>query len=130
MVVTVIVYEHARRCHSGSIRCLAGANARLEPRQKHKETQVLVGDRRQPIVLPEQEKRLENPRAMQKGPKLALQLLGFDLSRPVNPTNHNIMQGRCHICPRNRDKKVRTRCISCQRSCCGEHSAVICQIWS
>jgi len=79
------------------------------------------------LVLPEQEKRMENPQAMQKGPKLALQLLGFDISKPADPTTLNKTQGRCHICPRNRQKKVRTRCSTCQRSCCGEHSAVIYQ---
>lgn len=79
------------------------------------------------LVLPEQEKRLKNPQAMQKGPKLALQLLGFDTTKSVDPTTLNNTQGRCHICPRNRDKKVRTRCSTCQRSCCGEHSTVICE---
>jgi len=77
------------------------------------------------LVLAEQEKRLNNPHAMQKGPKLALQLLGFGIPTP-GPTAPNKTQGRCYICPRIHDKKTRTRCITCHRFCCGEHSAVEC----
>ena len=79
------------------------------------------------LVLPEQQRRLQNPRALQAGPKLALQLLGFNTNPPLaQVASTGAVQGRCHVCARNKDRKVRTRCTVCDRFCCSEHSAITC----
>src|SRR5277367_2349507 len=77
------------------------------------------------LVLPEQQRRLQNPRALQARPKLALKLLGFNVNPPqaqAAPTG--TVQGNCHVCSRNKDRKVRTRCMTCERFCCSDHSAI------
>jgi hypothetical protein len=63
------------------------------------------------LVLPEQMRRFENPRAMQ-GVKKALEFLRFK-STPLVPAPSVSAQGRSHVCPRNIDRKVKTRCIAC-----------------
>src|ERR1043165_7253314 len=78
------------------------------------------------FVLPKQMRRFENPRAMQKGAKKALELLRFK-STPLVPAPSVSAQGRCHVCPRNIDRKVRTPCSACNRHCCSDHSKVICE---
>ena len=78
------------------------------------------------LVLPEQIRRFENPRAMQKGANKALELLGFQ-STPEVPAASVGGPGRCHVCPPNYDRKVRIRCNTCNRHCCSDHSKVICE---
>ena len=82
------------------------------------------------LILPQQQRRIENPRALQVGPKLALQLLGFNLNPGPAAIAVTGVQGRCHVCPRSKDRKVRTRCIICQKFCCAEHSAITCDTCS
>ena len=48
------------------------------------------------LILPQQQRRLENPRALQAAPKLALQLLGFNLNTHVAQMESTSVQGRCH----------------------------------
>ena len=78
------------------------------------------------LILPQQQLRLENPRALQTGPKLDLRLLGFNINTHVQQVESSSVQGRCHMCPRNKDKKVRIRYVVCNRFFCGEHCAITC----
>ncbi|CAG4937507.1 unnamed protein product [Parnassius apollo] len=36
-------------------------------------------------------------------------------------------QGRCGFCPRNRDRKSKTRCTKCKIPICLEHQVKVCQ---
>ena len=38
----------------------------------------------------------------------------------------NKSSGRCHLCLRNKDRKVRTKCTNCTKFTCPEHSVKIC----
>lgn len=80
------------------------------------------------LILPLQLRRIENPKSLQRGPKLALQLLGFNIDNSQQQQLRTPMgaQGRCHVCPRNRDRKVRNRCTKCHRYCCAEHCSTTC----
>jgi len=95
-------------------------------RGKNTKRRTFLSELANSLVLPEQERRLQNPQAVQKGPKLALQLLGFEIPKAVRAAAATNTQGRCHACPRNLDKKVRSRCDVCQRACCREHSVITC----
>ena len=44
----------------------------------------------------------------------------------VEPTKKQ--QKRCGICPAKRDRKTRTKCSSCSRFICGEHTVVCCVV--
>lgn len=38
--------------------------------------------------------------------------------------------GRCSICPRERDRKVKQKCVNCQKVVCVDHSDVVCKTCS
>ena len=81
------------------------------------------------LVLPQQERRLRNPRMLQKGVRSALQTLGFSVPGLQNPSGVSVstnMRKRCHLCERQRDRKVTTSCSQCQQSTCSEHSHLFC----
>ena len=60
--------------------------------------------------------------------KQAMKAIGIQISQPVLNAGAigPIRQGRCHLCPRARDKKSRSRCYRCHNFACSEHSMVKC----
>src|SRR5277367_1348780 len=68
------------------------------------------------LVLSKQNRRLNNPKSMQKDVKMCMDLLGFIVNVPVLDVPIHRGQRRCCICPRNRDRKVTTSCSKCGRA--------------
>jgi Transposase IS4 len=76
------------------------------------------------LVKPEISRRAENPATLRQQIKAAMSLLGF-----VTETEFGRMkekpssgQARCHLCPRQKDRKVRKFCDNCSNAVCGDHS--------
>lgn len=81
------------------------------------------------LVQAQIERRRDNPRAMQKGVRSAFQALGIPLSLSSLQSEEGepTRKQRCHICPREVDRKVKQKCYVCSLPTCSEHSAVHCK---
>ncbi|CAF1291691.1 unnamed protein product [Rotaria sordida] len=75
------------------------------------------------------ERRQHQPQALQKGVRIAMQAIGLTVatSQP-NTVSTDTAKQRCHLCPRERDRKVVTHCSSCNIPCCPDHHKVICTV--
>jgi hypothetical protein len=73
-------------------------------------------------------RRRQQPQAMQRNVRLALQAIGLPLTTPLPDDTIPIsgIKQRCRLCSRGRDRKVITHCASCHASCCPDHHKVIC----
>lgn len=59
--------------------------------------------------------------------KQAMRAVGAEVPQTSAPSVAGpIRQGRCHLCPRARDKKSRSRCHTCTNFACTEHSIFRC----
>ena len=57
--------------------------------------------------------------------------MAFVKGRPVKKAKQDtqtaaVSKGRCHTCPRNKDKKTNIRCNLCSQFVCGEHATKCC----
>ncbi|CAF1049694.1 unnamed protein product [Rotaria sordida] len=77
------------------------------------------------------ERRQHQPQALQKRVRIAMQAIGLTVatSQP-NTVSTDTAKQRCHLCPRERDRKVVTHCSSCNIPCCPDHHKVICTVCS
>ncbi|CAF4464602.1 unnamed protein product [Rotaria sp. Silwood2] len=77
------------------------------------------------------ERRQHQPQALQKGVRIAMQAIGLTVatSQPITVSTDTAKQ-HCHLCPRERDRKVVTHCSSCNIPCCPDHHKVICTVCS
>ena len=66
-----------------------------------------------------------NPRVMQRGVPLAMRLLGVSIPPPNTRSTDG--KGRCHLCPRASDRKVKTVCGNCNQPSCPRHLHNLCQ---
>ncbi|CAF1509660.1 unnamed protein product [Adineta ricciae] len=71
--------------------------------------------------------RRQQPHALQQNVRIAIQALGLTgtTSHPVIVSASTGKQ-HCHLCPRERDRKVHTHGSSCNAPCCPVHHTVIC----
>lgn len=73
------------------------------------------------------DRRRQQPQAMQRDVRLAMQAIGVPLITSSSDAGSVIgVRQRCRLCSRERDRKVITRCASCHSSCCPDHYKVIC----
>ena len=93
---------------------------------KKQKRRLFLRDLANMLVLPQQERRLSNPRMLQKGVKSALQTLGFSVAPQTQSVSTTSMRKRCHLCERQRDRKVSTFCSQCHQATCSEHSQLFC----
>lgn len=70
--------------------------------------------------------RRQNPYAFQRGVRLAMSILDTTIASPVKTKSADGKRRRCHLCPRQRDRKVATTCSTCHFSCCPDHHEIIC----
>ena len=77
------------------------------------------------------DQRRHQPQAFQKNVRIAIQAIGLTVttSQPNTVSTATVKQ-RCHLCPRERDRKVITHCSSCNVSCCPDHHKDICTMCS
>lgn len=55
------------------------------------------------------------------------EILGLQNDHQVRPIEQgNMLQRRCNLCPRTRDRKTKTRCSICHRHICDEHRSRHC----
>ena len=73
------------------------------------------------------DRRQHQPQALQKNVLVAMQAIGLTVttSHPTIVSTATTKQ-RCHLCPRERDRKVMTHCSSCNAPCCPDHHKVVC----
>jgi len=72
-------------------------------------------------------RRRQQPQAMQRDVRLAMQAIGLPLITPsFDAESVTGVKQRCRLCSRERDRKVITRCASCHIPCCPDHHKVIC----
>ena len=71
--------------------------------------------------------RRQNPAAIQRNVRLAMQNLGFVVDNSTAVVSKAGVRQRCHLCPRVRDRKVVTCCSNCKRACCPDHQKIICR---
>ena len=77
------------------------------------------------------DRRGHQPEALQKNVRLALQVIGIVVTTSQSNTVSEVtVKKRCHLCPRERDRKVITHCASCGIPCCPDHHKVICTMCS
>jgi hypothetical protein len=71
--------------------------------------------------------RCQNPQAIQRNVRLAMQAIGLSIAGSV-PAAVSKASGkqRCRLCSRERDRKVVTRCANCHVPCCSDHHKIIC----
>jgi hypothetical protein len=83
------------------------------------------------LIQSQLDRRQHQPQALQKGVRIAIQAIGLTIaaSQP-NTVSTAIAKQRCHLCPRERDRKVVTHCSSCNIPCCPDHHKVICTVCS
>ena len=77
------------------------------------------------LTKPWMMQRASNPRVMQRGVPLAMKLLGVSIPPPT--TRRPDGKGRCHLCPRASDRKVKTVCENCDQPSCPRHLHNLCQ---
>ena len=53
-------------------------------------------------------------------------ILKIEVPVLVQHDEGNKSQGRCCLCSRNKDRKSKTRCATCNKFVCDEHKVVIC----
>jgi hypothetical protein len=63
----------------------------------------------------------------QRSVRLSMQVIGLTApaSLPISPLAR-VARQRCRYCPRERDRKVVTRCVECHAPCCPDHQRVFC----
>jgi hypothetical protein len=72
-------------------------------------------------------RRRQQPQAIQKDVRLAMQAIGQTITTPQSDKiSATDVKRRCQLCSRERDRKVITRCASCSIPCCPDHHKVIC----
>ncbi|KAG8257123.1 hypothetical protein J6590_055508, partial [Homalodisca vitripennis] len=73
------------------------------------------------LARPHMERRLETnlPKELKATIKAILHI--EDPQLPLNPPAKLAKQARCHLCPRCKDKKVKTVCSKCRKPTCGDH---------
>ena len=76
------------------------------------------------LVEPLIRRRLNNPAHLRRPIIDAIQLLELDQEeeRSAGPSKTPRKQGRCYMCPREKDKKTRKFCDNCYKPTCPEHS--------
>ena len=78
------------------------------------------------LVVPLIRRRVDNPAQLRRPIMDAIQLLELDSgeleTRSERPPPANRTQGRCHLCPREIDRKTRKFCDKCHRPACPAHS--------
>jgi hypothetical protein len=75
------------------------------------------------------DRRRQQPQAIQKDVRLAMQAIGQIITTPQsNKVSTTDVKRRCQLCSRERDQKVITRCASCSIPCCPDHHKVICSM--
>ena len=72
-------------------------------------------------------RRRQNPAALQRNVRIAMQSLGFPIVDSTTVVSKAGVKQRCHLCPRVRDRKVVTCCSSCKKACCPDHQEIICR---
>ncbi len=79
------------------------------------------------LVQSHLDRRRHQPQTLQKNVRIAMQAIGLTgtTSQP-NTVSAATVKQRCHLCPRERDRKVITHCSSCNIPCCPDHHKVIC----
>ncbi|CAF4192844.1 unnamed protein product [Rotaria sp. Silwood2] len=80
------------------------------------------------LVDPYLNRRRQQPQALQKEVRLAMQTIGLPIITSTFPENASagVVKRRCQLCSREQDRKVITHCTSCNISCCPDHHKVIC----
>jgi hypothetical protein len=83
------------------------------------------------LVQSHLDRRRHQPQALQKNVRIAIQAIGLTVttSQPTIAPTATVKQ-RCHLCPRERDRKVVTHCSSCNAPCCPDHHRVLCTMCS
>lgn len=84
------------------------------------------------LIREQLEHRSQHPEGLQEPVRCALQSLGFPGALPQKPVARqnstapiDKKRKRCHLCSRNHDRKVATRCSVCAEAVCPEHSSSI-----
>lgn len=95
-------------------------------RGKHNKRRLFLKELGRALVQQHIERRLENPRALQRGVRAALSAIGIEI-QPAQVAGPNRQERkRCAFCTRERDRKTPIVCVNCQMHCCPEHQIVIC----
>ena len=81
---------------------------------------------RRSLVDPHLNQRYQNPYAVQRNVRLAMQSLGLSITSPITTRTGVSGKQRCHLCSRLHDRKVATRCSTCHFPCCPDHHKIIC----
>ncbi|KAG8334202.1 hypothetical protein J6590_108635 [Homalodisca vitripennis] len=79
------------------------------------------------LVKPFLEERLEVT-TLRRSLRISIrEILGLPISQPQRlEVGQSRQQRRCAFCPRNRDRKTKNTCTSCNRSMCDEHRVLQC----
>ena len=92
------------------------------PRRRRRKFVIELG---QLLVSEMINERLENFSSQRHQVKEAIKLLGYIIPSQTSAGSASCAtQGRCHLCPRAMDKKVRKRCSTCSSFVCPDHSVV------
>lgn len=77
------------------------------------------------LVQSHLDRRRHQPQALQKNVRIAIQAIGLTVatSQP-NTVSTATVEQCCHLCPRERDRKLITHCSSCNVLCCPDRHKV------
>ena len=80
---------------------VTGTNATLKPRKDKQAIPLPVNLQVMLILrLPQQQRGMENPKALQAGLQVALKVLhGFKFNTHMEQVGLNGVRDRCHVCP-------------------------------
>ena len=77
------------------------------------------------LIVPQAKSRLEiiqTPRMT----KIIIQSCAIKIEEKAIEKQKTQTRGRCHLCPRAKDRKVKTFCAKCQNLACEDHSNALC----
>lgn len=85
------------------------------------------------LIEAELYRRMENPRALQKGVPAAMKAIGLSLPSPIPQVHVDstvlIQRRRCNFCPKRGpegDRKTKTACLVCGQALCKAHQFISC----